>query len=400
MTATASRRRLPRRTAGVLVLVLVPGVAVLPGVAQAATDPGVPATSVASTAATPSIVAASSAYRYWSYWWGQADGGWTYASMGAPSTQPKDGAVEGWRFAISGDGPSSARAPRTQANMATLCPDLKAAPSGQKRVAVVLDFGTAAEAPRGESPPPARVACVVVPSSANGVQVLAAATSIRSKDGLVCALSGYPQAECATAVATTPATPARPPVRKPVRAPIATPPKKPVRKPAGATSPPVTPSQPDAATVGEPNGAPNPIEVPAADDSQYGDESTVDSGAATGEAAAPSGALAGQPGETATGALAAEAQSSGDGRTPDDIGGESDAPAATEAGETVPTTSAMAEEPVAFVRQDSETSSSASKVATLAGVTAVIVALAGFWLFTSRRKKARAAASFRHRRHN
>jgi LPXTG-motif cell wall-anchored protein len=60
----------------------------------------------------------------------------------------------------------------------------------------------------------------------------------------------------------------------------------------------------------------------------------------------------------------------------------------------------MAEEPVAFVRQDSETSSSASKVATLAGVTAVIVALAGFWLFTSRRKKARAAASLRHRRHN
>ncbi len=287
--------------------------------------------------------------------------------------------------------------------MATLCPDLTSAPNGQKRVAVVLDFGTAAEAPRGESPPPARVACVVVPSSANGVQVLAAATSIRSKDGLVCALSGYPQTECATTVTTTPATPARPPVRKPVPAPVAVPPKKPARAPAVAARPPATTTQPGGAAVAAPNTEQDPAEVPAGDDSQYGEESTVESiesgiGTGAGGAGAQAGAIAGQPGQTAVGTPAAQDQSSGEGRTPDEIGGGIGDPATTEPGEAVPATSAMAEEPVAFVRQDSDQSSSASKVATLAGVTAVIVALAGFWLFTSRRKKARAAASFRHRR--
>jgi hypothetical protein len=282
--------------------------------------------------------------------------------------------------------------------MSTLCPDLTSAPSGQKRVAVVLDFGTAAEAPRGETPPPARIACVVVPVSANGVQVLAAATAIRSKDGLVCALSGYPQAECATSVAETPPTPVKPPVRKPVRAPVVAPVKPPVRKPIAAPRPPTSPVQPGR-SVADQAAAPTSGDTEAADAGEVEDDATLQPAGAGAEAAGAggrAGVTGDQPEASSTdpeGSVTA-AQSSEAAPSPRDYGDQ----AATEVGQSAPGTSALAEEPVAFVRQDSEQASSASKVATLVGVTAVLLALAGFWLVTNRRRKARAAASFRHRR--
>lgn len=388
------------RTTGMVGLGIIPLVAATPGVAAAADGSVVSAAATVTRtyAAEPSTVTAQSAYRYWSYWWGQADGGWTYASMGAPSTRPKDGAVEGWRFAISGDGPSSSRAPRTSANMAALCPDLTSAPSGQKRVAVVLDFGTASEAPSGETPPPARVACVVVPTSANGVQVLAAATSIRSKDGLVCALSGYPHDECANTVADTPSTPAKPPTRRPVRAPAAAPSKAPVRPPAGAVRrPPVTVGSGDTSAGG--NVPQPPTTGQQTDGSQDGAQSdgatmpgtgvgagVVDPATTVGTGPAPSVAAAG-------------AQAAETGREPGSTEGANGGTTPSTSGESPSTAgSALAEEPVAFVRQDSEESSAGSTVATLIGVAAVIVALASFWVFTRSRRQARAATSFRHRR--
>lgn len=52
---------------------------------------------------------------YWSYWYAEAGGSWTYASVGAGSRDPAPGTVEGWRF---GDGstppgtpPPAAQAP-------------------------------------------------------------------------------------------------------------------------------------------------------------------------------------------------------------------------------------------------------------------------------------------------
>src|SRR5262245_44754302 len=56
---------------------------------------------------------------------------------------------------------------------ATVCADTPAKP-GRKRVAVVLDFGTAADAPSGEQPPAPRTVCASVAPDASSAEVLAA----------------------------------------------------------------------------------------------------------------------------------------------------------------------------------------------------------------------------------
>jgi len=42
---------------------------------------------------------AESAYRYWTYWQGNA-GAWQFATQGPATSNPADGSVEGWRFAV------------------------------------------------------------------------------------------------------------------------------------------------------------------------------------------------------------------------------------------------------------------------------------------------------------
>ena len=56
---------------------------------------------------------AETAYRYWTYWQGNA-GSWQFATQGSATSNPLDGAVEGWRFAITGaaGGPEGQRAGR------------------------------------------------------------------------------------------------------------------------------------------------------------------------------------------------------------------------------------------------------------------------------------------------
>lgn len=159
---------------------------------------------LAGVAAAPGAQAAS--YRYWTYWWGQpAATSWTFAQLGPASDRPKDGAVLGWRFAVATES-GGRKAPRASLPFSSLCPALTSAPEGQKRVAVVVDYGSAADAPPGEAPPgagTARVECVTVPSGANGVAVLGAAgVTLRFGDnGLVCGIDRYPRTECAAIVA-------------------------------------------------------------------------------------------------------------------------------------------------------------------------------------------------------
>ncbi|WP_033822490.1 SCO2322 family protein, partial [Kitasatospora sp. MBT63] len=81
---------------------------------------------------------------------------------------------------------------------------------GRKRVAVVLDFGTAADSPpgaldAGQSPPAPRTACASVPSGATSAEVLAAVAPPLRYDsaGLLCAIAGYPRAGCGEPVAAT-----------------------------------------------------------------------------------------------------------------------------------------------------------------------------------------------------
>ncbi|MEU6842338.1 SCO2322 family protein [Streptomyces sp. NPDC046716] len=139
--------------------------------------------------------AQAAGYRYWSFW--ENDGGsWTYATMGPGQSRPSDGDVEGFRFAVSADSKDATK-PRGAADFDAVCGDT-GAQDGKKRVAVVIDFGTAEDAPDGETPPKARTACARVGEDATAADALAAVAKPLRYDSsaLLCAISGYPKSGC------------------------------------------------------------------------------------------------------------------------------------------------------------------------------------------------------------
>lgn len=154
-------------------------------------------------AAPASPVAAETAYRYWSYWLEQ-DGAWVFAQEGPATRLPDDGAVEGWRFAVS-----------TQSGDASLTPAMPAgnafdaacaatpATADTKRIAVIVDFGTSADARDGDTPPATVSACAAVAPDATSIQALSSAFDLRIEDGLICGINGYPSQGCAEVVETT-----------------------------------------------------------------------------------------------------------------------------------------------------------------------------------------------------
>lgn len=139
--------------------------------------------------------AGAAGYRYWSFW-ERTGGHWTYATQGPAAVRPGDGAVQGFRFAVSADSADASR-PRGTADFDTICADTPAA-SGSKRVALVLDFGTRADAPSGEAPPGRRTACARVPEDATSAEALAAVAEPLRYDtnALLCAIAGYPRQGC------------------------------------------------------------------------------------------------------------------------------------------------------------------------------------------------------------
>jgi hypothetical protein len=141
----------------------------------------------------------ATAYRYWSYWQG-ASGQWEPAQTGPAGYSVVDQDVQGWRFGITAESPT--QAPDNAPVFAELCPDLAAAEPAddQLRVAVVVDPGFVADAPKGQTPPADEVSCVTVPRGSTGNQALAAATRVDDDNGLVCALNGYPEGECSAEV--------------------------------------------------------------------------------------------------------------------------------------------------------------------------------------------------------
>ncbi|MFZ0325149.1 MAG: SCO2322 family protein [Actinomycetes bacterium] len=159
----------------------------------------VAATGSAWLAVAPDRQAQATSYRFWTYWTG-GDTGWAFANVG-PSRRPADGAVEGWRFAVSAASSSSAP-PRTGSGFGSVCGSTPAV-AGSKRVALVVDFGTTGDAPPGEAPPAGVTShCAVVPTTDNGYQVLdAVVTSLRVEGGLVCGIDAYPARGCGEAVA-------------------------------------------------------------------------------------------------------------------------------------------------------------------------------------------------------
>ncbi|MEU9338699.1 SCO2322 family protein [Streptomyces sp. NPDC048290] len=139
-------------------------------------------------------------YRYWSFW-ERAGGQWSYADRGPSLARPADGAVQGFRFAVSENSQDAAK-PRGDASFAGICAGTEPRPD-TKRVALVLDFGTRPDAPSGETPPAPRTACAQVAPDATTAEALAAvAKPLRyDSNALLCAIAGYPAKGCGEQVA-------------------------------------------------------------------------------------------------------------------------------------------------------------------------------------------------------
>ncbi|MFD6280500.1 SCO2322 family protein [Streptomyces sp. NPDC060209] len=140
--------------------------------------------------------AQAAGYRYWSFW--ESDGGksWMYATQGPSVVRPDDGAVQGFRFSVSEDSQDSAR-PRRAPDFGAVCADTPAK-DGLKRIALVIDPGTTADAPDGEKPPPLRTACARVAPDASTAEALASVAKPLRYDSsaMLCAISGYPHSGC------------------------------------------------------------------------------------------------------------------------------------------------------------------------------------------------------------
>ncbi|MFG3131870.1 SCO2322 family protein [Streptomyces tendae] len=139
--------------------------------------------------------AQAAGYRYWSFW--DRDGGkWVYATQGPSLVRPSDGDVQGFRFAVSENSDDAAQ-PRGTADFASICAKTPAE-DGSKRVALVLDFGAASDAPSGETPPAPRTACAQVSPDATTADALAAVAGPLRYDtnALLCAIAGYPKTGC------------------------------------------------------------------------------------------------------------------------------------------------------------------------------------------------------------
>ncbi len=196
----------------------------------------------AAVAVSAPTAAHADTYRYWTYWKaapGQSS--WGFSPAGA-SSRPADGAVEGWRFALSGVAGSGGTQPRTTPSFDSICAGTPPV-AGGVRVAVVVDFGTSDARPPGETPPRGVVAyCATRTPALTGLEALAAGpwgSAVRTSGGLVCGIDGYPRTECGALVASP--TPAPPTPAPPV---AAAPPAPAPKPPAPGRQPPAEPDPP------------------------------------------------------------------------------------------------------------------------------------------------------------
>ena len=207
------------------------------------------------TSAVLAAPATASEFRYWTYWTSTTQE-WSFSPLG-PAFRPADeGIIEGWRLAVTGV--DATTPPRVDVADAydRACGDV--APQADiLRIAVVLDYGTAADAPADESPPNLVVACAEVADGSTGFDALRAITEIRSERGFVCGLSGYPATGCGRDTIEQSTEPSTEPSPKPNTVPTTEPGIEPTVEPS--TKPSIEP------TV-EPRTEPSP--EPAAPQSQ------------------------------------------------------------------------------------------------------------------------------------
>ena len=149
----------------------------------------------------PSAQAASKGWRYWGYF--QAAPGknmWT-AAMTGPTVDVVDGSVEGWSFVFSSDDVPS-KAPLIKPNFKTLCAGTKA-DNDTKRIGLVIEFGSALYAPKGEKVQKTITTCVRVAKESLGIDVLGQVVKIRAaSSGLICGINGFTAKECGVEINT------------------------------------------------------------------------------------------------------------------------------------------------------------------------------------------------------
>ena len=154
----------------------------------------------------PGAAHADDIYRYWGYF-GVQDGKLVAMSTGPAEATPADGSIEGYRYAAPSDftNPNLPRADLSKVTFDAVCAATKSA-AGQKRVAVLIDYGVEQDAPSGLTPPKPQALCAAVPVDANGLQVLQAVEpKLRTQTGsfgpLLCGIADYPATGCADEIA-------------------------------------------------------------------------------------------------------------------------------------------------------------------------------------------------------
>lgn len=145
--------------------------------------------------------AASKGWRYWGYYQAAAKSSTWKAAMTGPTVDIADGSVEGWIFTFSNDDIPSTP-PSVKPDFKSICG--KTQPQkGLKRIGLVIDFGNAAYAPKGERVKKTIIRCVLTAKESQGIDVLAQEISVRQADsGLICGFNGYPAKECGVEIAT------------------------------------------------------------------------------------------------------------------------------------------------------------------------------------------------------
>lgn len=135
---------------------------------------------------------AEDGYRYWNYFHLE-DGAWAFSQVGPAEYQPEDGAVEGFRFGTSTMSQGiEPRADLGEVDFDAVCAGTEA-PAGEKRVAVLLDYGTDEGV---GTPPEPRAECAVVAGDASTQDMLGEIADLRLEKGMVCGVDGYPATGC------------------------------------------------------------------------------------------------------------------------------------------------------------------------------------------------------------
>lgn len=135
---------------------------------------------------------AEEGYQYWNYFHLEGEK-WAFSQVGPADYQPEDGDVEGFRYGTSTTSQGiEPRADLSEVGFDSICAGSEAA-AGEKRVAVVLDYGV--ELGSG-TPPEPRAECAVVPADATTQDILGEVTEPRVESGMTCALDGYPASGC------------------------------------------------------------------------------------------------------------------------------------------------------------------------------------------------------------